>query len=171
MCLSMEVQPHLTCVFLPTCFAGHAAGPLSYLSVQNKCEPHLWFFIATSWQRSPDPGHFPAFCAMELPGDWTPNLVRQSRGSLAFGDARAAAELSFPRRAGAPPPDLPVGCEVFELDSGCSEVETSSAEARRRLATTAQFYNEMESDTSLFETAADRRFAESTPGIITCFRR
>ena len=82
---------------------------------------------------------------MELPNDWTPRLARHFIGGLAFDDARAAAELRFPRRAGAPlPAGIPAGCEVFELDSGCSEVETSTAAARRRLATTAQFDDEMD---------------------------
>ena len=145
------------CLFA-TCFAGQRA-PWAIFQFKTSAS-RTFCFHCHKLAAEPWSGAFPRLRAMELPGDWTPNLVRQSRGSLAFGDARAAAELSFPRRAGAPPPDLPVGCEVFELDSGCSEVETSSAEARRRLATTAQFYNEMESDTSLFETAADRRFAE-----------
>ena len=113
-------------------------------------------FIATSWQRSPDPGHFHR--AMELPPDWTPRLSRHLREAMVFDDGREAAGMTFPRGLShSPPSGLPATCEVFELDSGTSEVEQTAATRRR--ATTAQNYSEMDSDTSLFETATDHRFA------------
>ena len=61
MCLSMEVQPHPTCVFLlQPVLRGSGPLELSFSSKQVRAAPLV--FIATSWQRSPDPGHFPAFC-------------------------------------------------------------------------------------------------------------